>query len=245
MVFMRIIILMYALLLFQTDAGAQRITYGVEGGITTGTPYSKPKDGDSGKAQSGPVLGAFLRYTINNRLGIISKFSYSEKNASFRSHVSGDTIYPENILGVTYNIPTSYAGWVNGNFKNVYIDIPVMLAYKTGKRFNFLAGPQISYLWKGSNSGTADISVGKDPNYPYTVVKDKPFDESNQLNKWDYSIVCGASYEALSRLFLNLNCAVGLRSIYKKSYAEAGGAVRNIYLQFTTAYQIDRIKDNL
>ena len=110
-------------------------------------------------------------FTLNKHFGILTELSFSCKSASFRTHVSGDTLYPEEILGVTYYIPTSYAGWVSGNFKNYYIDIPVLLTYKLGDGFNLIAGPQISYLLKGKNAGTADIDVGKDPDYPYTSVK--------------------------------------------------------------------------
>jgi len=244
MAFIRLFIIITALFFLQLSTQAQNIAYGLKGGLTTGTPYSKPKEGDSGKAETGPVLGVFLKYSLYKHFDILAELSYSNKSASFRTHVSGDTIYPKEILGVTYYIPTSYAGWVNGNFDNYYIDIPVMLAYKTGKRFNILAGPQVSYLLKGKNTGTADIAVGKDPNYPYTTVKDRPFDESDQLNKWDYSFVCGINYEATRRLFFNFNSSYGLRSIYKKSYTMAGGTVRNIYLQLSTAYRIDKIKDN-
>jgi|WetSurMetagenome_2_1015567.scaffolds.fasta_scaffold342765_1 hypothetical protein len=245
MVFTRIIAIIISLYFLETGVYSQKIVYGLKGGFTKGTPYSKPKEEASGKLGTGPLIGAFFKHTFNKRLGIHLEFFYSNKSASFRTPVSGDTTYPLVIAGTTYNIPTSYSGWVDGKFKNYYFDMPALLAYKMGKKFNLLVGPQISYLVIGKNDGTADIAVGEDPAYPYTTVEDKPFDESSQLNKWDYGFVCGTNYETNKRLNLNLNCSIGLRSIYKKSYTNSDGMVRNIYLQFSLEYRIGRIKDAL
>jgi len=243
MVLTRLFILLCVLYFSQLRLRAQELAYGIKGGVTTGTPYSKPKTGDSGKPGTGPVLGAFLNYTFSKYFGIHAELSCSYKSASFRTHVSGDTNYANTILGVIYLIPTKYAGWASGKFKNYYIDMPLSLIYKLSNKFDLLAGLQISYLVKGGNSGTADIAVGADPNNPYTTITNRPFDESVELNKLDYGTLCGTNYKASKRLNFNLNCSMGLRSIYKKSYTQAGGTVRNIYLQLAMAYRIGRIKD--
>lgn len=223
---------------------AQKTTYGLKGAVTTGTPYSEPKEGASGRLGTGPVLGFYWKHSMGRHLGLHLEIFYSYKKASFHSPVSGDTTYPVVIAGSTYTIPTSYSGWVDGSFRNNYIDFPALLAYRLGKKFNVLAGPQISYLFKGHNSGTADIIIGQDPNYPYTTVNDEPFDESGQLNKWDYGLVCGTNFEASPKLNFILNCSYGLRSIYKKSYTATSGMVRNIYLQFSLGYKIGQKNKN-
>jgi hypothetical protein len=234
------LIVVFLFVLFNIEA--QNTTYGLKGAVTTGTPYSEPVDGASGKLGTGPALGVFWKHSFGKHFGINLELFYAFKKASFSSPVSGDTTYPVVIAGTTYNIPTSYTGKVNGQFRNNYIDLPALLAYKIGKKFNLLAGPMISYLFKGSNFGTADMIIGKDPNYPYTTVENEPFDESRHLNKWDYGFVCGTNYEASQRLNLNLNCSYGLRSIYKKGYTSASGTVRNIYLQFSLGYKIGQGK---
>jgi hypothetical protein len=231
------------LIIWLTDAVAQSTTYGFKGAVTTGTPYSEPAEGATGKLGTGPVIGFYWKHNLGGHFGINIELYYSYKKASFHSPVSGDTIYQALIAGNTYNIPTSYSGWVDGQFKNNYIDFPALLAYRLGKKFNVLAGPQVSFLFKGNNYGTADMIVGEDPNYPYTTVEDEPFDESNQLNKWDYGFVCGTNYEASAKLNFNLNCSYGLRSIYKKSYSNTTGTVRNIYLQFSLGYKLGQKKE--
>ena len=228
----------------QFGVRAQNIAYDIKAGANVGTPYSKPTVNDSGKVGIGPVLGAFINYTFSKCFGVHAELSCAYKCASFQTFISGDTNYPETILGKPYKIHTQYTGWVKGAFKNYYFDFPVFLAYKISEKFNLLAGPQISYLLKGKNTGTADVEVGVNPKYPYTTVDNAPFDESNELNKWDYSLACGTSYEATKRLFLNLTASYGLRSIYKKSYTQAARKVRNIYLQLSAAFRIGHIKDN-
>lgn len=240
MIFKRIFIVLFLFYFVLSSINAQKVIYGIKGGLTKGTPYSKPKEEASGRLGTGPVVGAFLKRSLSRNLSLRFEFFYSYKSASFHSPVSGDTIYPMQIAGTTYNVPTSYAGWVDGSFENSYLDLPAMLSYRLGKKLNFIAGPQLSYLFKGKNTGTADISVGEDPNYPYTTVTDEPFDESSQLNRWDYGFVCGTNFETNKRLNINLNCSYGLRSIYKKSYSSAEGTVRNIYLQFSLGYRIGK-----
>ncbi|MGD0710331.1 MAG: porin family protein [Bacteroidales bacterium] len=244
MAFIRLFVLITILHFLQLNTRSQEIAYGLKAGADCGTPYSKPQAGDSGKVGIGPVFGAFISYTFSKFFSVHAELSCSYNNASFGTNISGDTLYAETIAGKTYYIPTHYSGRVKGTFKNCYLDFPVFLAYKISEKFTLLAGPQLSYLFKGKNSGTADISVGTNPKYPFKVVNNAPFDESNELNKWDYSIAAGTAFEATKRLFFNLTGSVGLRSIYKKSYTQAAKTVRNIYLQLSTAFRIGRIKDN-
>jgi len=241
MVFAKLLISAIILFLLLSCIQAQKIAFGLKGGADTGTPYSKPKEGASGKLGKGGVFGAFLKHEFGKHFNIRFELFYSYKSASFVTPISGDTVYAKTMMGNTYYIPTSYSGIARGTFKNEYLNLPVFLAYKAGKKFNFLAGPQVSYLLKGNNTGTADVNVGADPNYPYTTVKDKPFDQSGKLNKWDYEVTCGVMFEAAKRLNFDLNFSYGLRSIYNKGYKNAGGTVRNIYLQLTLDFLLGRI----
>jgi hypothetical protein len=245
MPFIRLFVVITALYFMPCCVRAQDMAYGIEAGANVGTPYSKPTVNDTGKVGIGPVFGAFINYTFSKCFGVHAELSYSYKCASFQTFISGDTFYSMGtIAGKPYKIHAQYAGWVKGTFKNNYLDFPVFLAYKISEKFNLLAGPQLSYLLKGKNSGTADVAIGVNPMYPYTTVDNAPFDESSELNKWDYSIACGTAFEATKRLFFNLTGSVGLRSVYKKSYTQATKTVRNIYLQLSTAFRIGRIKDN-
>jgi hypothetical protein len=226
---------------FPKEMEAQNVNFGLTGGLTAGTPYGPSEEGATGKPGKGTMLGFFIKYKLSERFRIQSELFYSFKGASFETPVSGDTTYQKVILGTTYYIPTSYSGRVRGIFGNQYFDLPVLLTIKLNKKFYFLIGPQFSYLYKGKNTGKADIKVGSDPNNPYTTVTDEPFDQSDQINRWDYSIAGGFNYEANKRMNFNLKLTRGLRSIYKDTYTMANGTVRNIYMQCSLDYRLGRI----
>jgi hypothetical protein len=128
---------------------------------------------------------------------------------------------------------------VEGKFGNVYLDFPILARYLLSERFHLIAGPQVSYLLKGKNKGTADIKIGED----YSTVEDEPFDESEYINNWDYSLMIGGSYETYSGLNFDLGFSAGLRSIFEDSYDKIDKAVRNMYLSATIGYRFGHNKD--
>jgi hypothetical protein len=216
-----------------SDAWSQNMTWGMKGGLNIGTPYMKPEEGSSGAPGIGPRLGAFVRHRFNEHLYLQIEMLYSVKGGEYKTPVSGDTIYEEVIFGDTFLIPTYYNGWVEGEFGNVYLDFPIMARYMVSERFHLMAGPQVSYLLKGKNKGTADIKIGED----YSTVEDEPFDESEYINNWDYSLMVGGSYETYSGLNFDLGFSAGLRSIFEDTYDKIDKAVRNMYLSATIGYR--------
>ena len=240
--FIKTLILIVALNWLQCDVKAQNINYGLTGGLTAGSPIGPAPQGATGTPGKGTMLGFFIKYKLSERFRIQSELFYSYKSASFHTPISGDTVYPEVILGHTYNVPTAYNGWVRGSFGNQYFDLPVLLTIKLFRKLNFLIGPQLSYLFKGKNTGKADVKIGTDPNNPYTTVTDEPFDESDQINRWDYGVAGGFNYEASQRWNFDLKMTSGLRSIYKDSYTQSDGTIRNVYMQCSLEYRIGHIK---
>jgi len=224
------------MVLFMWHSQAQNRSWGIKGGVNLGTPYMKPEEGSSGALGLGPRVGAFMRLKFNETFYFQVEALYSVKSGNYKAPVSGDTIYEQVLNGVTYPIPTWYKGWVEGEFGNKYIDFPLQARYQFSQRFGMLLGPQISYLLKGKNKGTADIQIGEN----YSTIYDEPFDISDKINKWDYSIILGASYESYSRLNFDLGLSFGLRTIFEEGYTEMDGIVRNIYLSGTIGYRITR-----
>ena len=127
MPYIRLFVLITILFFLEDCVSAQDISYGIKAGATCGTPYRKPTVNDTGKVGIGPIFGAFINYTFSKCFSIHAELSYSYKCASFRTFISGDTNYPETILGKPYKVLTPYTGWVKGTFKNTYIDFPIFL----------------------------------------------------------------------------------------------------------------------
>lgn len=232
--FTLIVVSVLFLTAFQTKG--QNRSWGIKGGINLGTPYIKPEEGSSGAPGIGPRIGAFMRLKFKENLYFQVEALYSVKGGNYKTPVSGDTIYEQIILGDTFFIPTWYQGWVEGEFGNIYIDFPLQARYQFSNRFGMLFGPQISYLIRAKNKGTADIQIGEN----YSTVYDEPFDISDKINKWDYSVILAASYESYSRLNFDLGLSFGLRSIFDEGYTEIDGIVRNIYLSGTIGYRFGK-----
>lgn len=213
---------------------AQEMEFGLKGGVNIGTPYGVAEKGASGSLGIGPLIGMTFAYDLGSKWSIHGEFLYSQKGAKFRTPVSGDTVYRYNTITPTDTIPsevyTIYRGWVDGKFDNKYIDIPLYASYDISRRFMLMFGGYFSYLIEGLNVGTADIEVG-DPAHPFTTVTDEPFDQSSELNQWDYGVLIGATYVTQRRINFGASLTTGLRSIYHNNYKYIDGVVRNIYLQ--------------
>ena len=214
---------------------AQVMEFGLKGGVNIGTPYGVAEKGASGSLGFGPLIGMTWAYHLGEKWSVHGEFLYSQKGAKFNTPVSGDTIYryysptPDGD-SVPSAVHTMYNGFVDGKFDNKYIDIPLYASYQLSKRFLLMFGGYFSYLLDGLNTGNADIEVG-DPAHPFTTVTDEPFDQSSELNQWDYGLLFGASYLTGRRISFGMNVTTGLRSIYKNNYKYIDGVVRNIYLQ--------------
>ena len=229
------ILLTGCLIIFLTQASfaQNKWTFGIKGGVNLGTPIGKAEEGATGSLGFGPRGGFFLRYNVNSKVSLQPELTYSFKGASFLTPISGDTTIAQEILGQIYYLPTFYEGWVDGEFANHYIDIPILGMYYIGDKMSLLLGPYVAYLIKGKNAGLADLEIGDN----YTTVEDEIFDISNQLSQLDYGLVVGANYETFAGLNLGLRLTSGLKSIYKKTYGEVDGVVRNLYLQASVGYR--------
>lgn len=234
--------LVFLAMLFFTageKAIGQGLEFGIKGGFTLGTPYGIAEEGAKGKLGAGPTFGVFIRGQLNFRWKVQAEFLYSKKGSTFKTPVEGDTLYKDEQNGQPYTVHTIYKGWVEGEFDNVYLDIPVVFLYRLNTKWNLLVGPQFSYLLKGKNKGTADIEVG-DPENPFTTVEDEPFDQSEQLKKWDYGILLGGMYHLNNKMHIGLSVTTGLFSIYDKNYKYLDRTVRNIYLQASLGFKISK-----
>lgn len=218
-------------------ADAQVFSWGFKGGLNYGTPYGKAPEGASGELGLGPNLGVFVKYNINQKWGLQAGFSYSFKGGKFKTPFYGDTVYLMEILynGVPVKVPivVNYKGMADGKFANIYVDFPLIVSRKIGDRFEVVFGPQVSYLIKAENAGTADVEVGDG----FLFVYDEPFDESDQIKEWDYGLVVGINYETLNGWQCGLRFNAGFPSIYKDTYTMLDEEVRNMYLQLTIGYR--------
>lgn len=223
---------------------AQQMEFGLKGGVNIGTPVGVAEEGASGSLGVGPLIGMYFAYDLSNKWAIHGEFLYSYKGSKFHTPVSGDTIYrydtelPDGTV-IPSEAHTTYRGTVDGKFNNRYLDVPLFASYALGKRFKLLGGAYISYLLYGENKGFADIEVG-DPESPFTYVEDEEFDQSSELNTWDYGVLLGTTFDTGYRINVGLSATTGLRSIYRNNYKYIDGVVRNVYLQAFLQFRVSK-----
>ncbi|MFO8130087.1 MAG: porin family protein [Bacteroidales bacterium] len=241
----RSVYILVVMLFLSAGLHAQYMDYGIKGGLNIGTPYGVAEEGATGSPGIGPLIGMFFKYNLSDKWAVHGDFSYSFKGSSFDTPVSGDTLYewtqkhPTHPgTDTTYYAQTTYEGYVDGEYANWYFDIPVYISYRLSRSFIIFGGAQVSYLVKGKNKGSADIIVG-DPKSPYTKVYGEPFDQSNELNTWDYGLILGTQLEGKKRLNLGISLTCGLGSIYHKNYKYIDNVIRNIYLQTFLGFRIN------
>ena len=221
---------------------AQMMEFGLKGGLNIGTPVGVAEKGATGSLGVGPLIGMTFAYDLGTRWSIHGEFLYSMKGAKFHTPVSGDTIYRYTINDtIPSEVHTIYNGFVDGKFDNKYIDVPLYASYAVSRRVRLMFGGYFSYLLDGINTGSADIEVG-DPAHPFTTVTNEPFDQSSELNMWDYGALLGATYITKRRISFGMSLTTGLRSIYNNNYKYIDGVVRNVYLQ--TFVQFSLSNDN-
>jgi hypothetical protein len=229
------------LCVFFFDTRAQEMEFGLKGGLNIGTPIGVAEKGATGKLGVGPLLGMYFAYDLGGKWSVHGEFLYSYKGSKFHTPVSGDTIYKYNTITLTDTIPseanTMYRGWVDGKFDNRYLDMPLFVSYQLSSRFLMMFGGYVSYLIEGNNTGTADIEVG-DPKHPFTTVTDEPFDQSSELNQWDYGLMLGTTYITERKINFGISLSSGMRSIYRKNYKYIDGVVRNLYMQTFVQFRI-------
>ncbi len=217
----------------------QGLEFGIKGGFNYGTPYGVADEGATGILGLGPAVGLYFRAQLNMKWKVQAEFLYSRKSSTFKNPFKGDTIYEVKDEENPYKVHTHYDGWVEGEFDNVYLDIPVIFMYVLSERWMLTIGPQFSYLLKGKNTGTADFIIG-DPNNPFDTIPNYPIDQSSELNKWDYGIMVGSVYNISKRFYTSLSVTTGLISVYNSSYAEVDRIYRNIYLQAALGFKVSK-----
>jgi hypothetical protein len=124
----------------QEASGERKVRFGIKRGLNLSTIYSQENGDFHSTVKVGLVMGAFLTIPVGRSFGFQPELLYSSKG--FRGE------WPW--LGTTYEF-TRTTG---------YIDMPLLLAYKTGPHVTFLVGPHVSYLlFQKDEVKNADFSV--------------------------------------------------------------------------------------
>jgi len=218
-----------------------QLTTGIKLGLTTGTPIGPREDGATGKLGIGTIAGVLTEYQVNDKWRLGVELYYTQKKSTFSTPAAVDEydyLFEPPGTDTMVWIVAEFQGFVDGQFDNRYVEMPILGHYYFTERFGLSFGPYFSYLLKGDISGisTGDVKIGVGT----LPVENQVFDESQHLQTLDYGLIGGIRYQTNFGINYELRMTTGMRSVFKNTYPLAEGVVRNIYLQLTAGYKFGK-----
>lgn len=192
---------------------AQNVRFGLKGGlnISTLTVRGINLKGDL-SYKPGFHLGALINSTISKEFSIQTEFLFSNQGYN----------YDEGTYEMVGNIN--------------YFAIPVMVMYFPTKKFNFQAGPQVSFLM----SHKAEISMKGDEFDPLDpgFSKNTTVDLKDSTQSVELGMNVGLGYKINDNVFFSGRYNFGITTVNKKeSGSKASGEEdRNSVFQFSVGY---------
>ena len=234
-------VILFILFIFSLNVVHAQLATGIKLGLTSGTPIGPREDGATGKPGIGSIAGVLAEYQVNDKWTLGIELYHTQKKSSFSTPASVDQynyLFEPPGTDTMVWIVAEFEGFVDGQFDNRYIEVPVLGHYYFSERFGLTFGPYFSYLLSGDISGlsTGDVTIGVGT----VPVEDEVFDESQHLQTLDYGLVGGIRYRSNFGMNYELRLTSGMRSVFKDTYPLADGVIRNIYLQLTAAYKFGR-----
>jgi hypothetical protein len=119
-------IFLILMLLASSSLYAQNITFGVKVGPNFTTLGGEGSSGDETKFRIGYHVGGYASFTISESLSFESGIQFASKGAKA--------------------IEEPYSSLSSSVVRNNYIDLPLLLKFRSGKTFYLLAGAQPSFM---------------------------------------------------------------------------------------------------
>jgi opacity protein-like surface antigen len=217
------------------------VQFGLYAGANTGAPIPKTVvEGSKGDLGTNFRGGLMAKYNFTNRFGVIGECGYARKTASFSSPVKDQYIEQTFVVGdgaggfITGVIQTTFSGDTQGSFDLNYLESALLAEYKITNRLSLDFGVFAADLVKGKNDGVAtNVRIGN--NVPFA---DQAFDNSAELNRFDYGWVGGIGFKMVDNIQLNVRYATGTPSIYLPTFTRVTEPLPTRYLQVGVDYRI-------
>jgi len=180
-------------------------------GINFGGPIpTKKVDGASGKPLPGLMAGVGFSIPINEVLSFAPALYYSNHSLEYGQNYTKDTMVTVVLDNISGEVPSFYTVYVNGAMNLHYIDINLLIKYKT-KRFHLLFGPYFSMLIAGKDAGKVRVVIGKGG-----FVDDyfEDFDNFKGIRKLEQGIMLGSQISIYKNLAVELKASRSFFSLY-------------------------------
>ncbi len=241
-----------------SDLLAQRLTYGVRGGMTGGViigPFNP--DTDKGKPVLNPNMGVYVNWKVKDKISLQSELVYNITGVQYETYVpNSDTIWPIVFTiqdqEVTNYIETFLAGTVKGEYNLHYLEMPISVVWQLNDRFGVNLGGRVAYLLNGENTGIARLDIGQYAGQESDFASyddyvsalflhqiEEEFDESHSINPFDIGITGGGQFRLNNRLVFALSANYGFMPVQEKSSIVQHNYT-NLFVNTSVAFQIGK-----
>ena len=218
-----------------------QFNFGINAGMNFGGPLGKTEG--KGRPIPGFIGGPVFNYQIQTRWKVSAMLLYSFRGAIYEQISKEDTTLFVTIGQQKIPVNTNYTSTVKGELRLHYFDLPLLVSYYYKKKYSFDFGPQLSYLFSGSDKGTNDVVFVYNGIFNQKIL----FDNFSRLNCFDIGFSLGTTYYTNFGLNISLRASRGFISIYEKDFFISNGqpeiGLYNTFMHLGLGYSIYRIKD--
>jgi hypothetical protein len=201
------------------------------GNIGAPIPFGNIPEGATGAPIVGLNLGSWISYHFNPKMALKLEFNYSVKGASFKTPLVNQYYYdPE------YEVETIFNGTAEGKFDNQYLEWPLYMQYRLGKKLWLTGGFYVAYMFATATYADGEGYVG----YLSSVIVTRTIPFEEELNKLDYGVRLGIAYTNGGKFIFDADLTYGIPSIFKKSYKTIDYSINNMYFQFGVMYNFGK-----
>lgn len=175
----------------------------------------------------------------NKRWGLVVGLRLENKAMTTNANVKD---YGMKIIGDDGNqVSGRWTGFVKTKVNNSYVSLPVMAAWKAGKRWVVKAGPYVSCLIDGEFSGYVYDGYLRegDPTgskVEFTDGKTANYNFSRDLRTFQWGVQLGGEWKAFKHLSVYGDLTWGLNNIFKKDFQTISFSMHPIYLNLGFGY---------
>jgi opacity protein-like surface antigen len=199
----KIIFVGIAVLSFSVST-AQKVNFGVKGGLNVSTLTGDVEDLDP---KIGFHLGGFAEIKLNEKFSIQPELMFSTQGAKAE--------YIDDFEGFAVNIEE--------NLKINYIVLPIMAKYYVSEKFSIQAGPQIGFLISAKDEITASFEGES---------QSEEIDIKDETKSIDFGLNLGFGYNFTDKLFADARYNIGLSSIPDDSEVDVKNGVFQLSLGY-------------
>lgn len=208
-------VLLVACLTLVCFSYAQKVQYGVKGGLNLASLYGA--DYQDHEYNTYYHIGGMAELPITEKFSVQPELLYSVQGSK------GDLI-----LISLHNMAVPYPGYISPkvtfDIKSQYLNIPVMAKYDVFKGVDLEFGPQLGFLLAAEQKTKYSGDTGT------TILTE---DIKDDMNKVDFGLNFGLSYTIGNAINLGARYNLGLSKVYDTNYFEEE---KNSVFQFSVGY---------